>query len=190
MSETTTRSEPRGVAFVLIRMTAQGEAAHRAAGGEGLPPADREMYGALTAALETWQGLGTLRPSALLLIEWLATEWAGYRSQLLGQDQDRFDSWLGEFGDEVSLSQRHAHPAGPTCLELLTVAASAQSSDSPKEHAARLAIPFLGYLRPDSELEDAREIALSFALWAGQDLSALMQHDAERIVGYTEARAR
>ncbi|MGQ4404400.1 hypothetical protein ACN6K4_006024 [Streptomyces hayashii] len=190
MSETTTRSEPRGVAFALIRMTAQGEAAHHTAGGEGPPPADREMYGALTGALETWQSLGALRPDALLLIEWLATEWAGYRRQLLGQDQDRFDSWLGEFGDEVSLSQRHAHPAGPTCVELLTVAARAQSGDSPGERAARLATPFLAYLRPDSELEDAREIALSFALWAGQDLSALMQHDAERIAGYTQARAR
>ncbi|MCL3999044.1 hypothetical protein [Streptomyces lavenduligriseus] len=166
-------------------MTAQGQAAHHAAGGEGPPPADMEMYGALTAALETWRDVGSLRPQALVLIEWLATEHAGYRAQILGPDQDGFDSWLRAFGDEVSLAQRHPHPAGPTCVELLTVVASAPLG----ERAARLAVPFLAYLRPGSELEDAREIALSFALWAGQDLAALMQYDAERIAGYTRARA-
>ncbi|MEU0665239.1 hypothetical protein ABZ508_13665 [Streptomyces lavendulocolor] len=190
MTDTTARSDPRGVAFALLRMTAQDEATHHAAGGDGPPPANMTMYGTLTSALRTWQDSGTLRPNALLLIEWLATEWAGYRRQLLGQDQERFDSWLGKFGDEVSLGQRHAHPAGPTCMELLTVVALDRSGDRPQERAARLAIPFLGYLRAGSELEDAREIALSFALWAGADLSALMQDDADRIAGYTAARTR
>lgn len=156
MSETAMRSEPRDVAFALLRMTAQGEAAHHTGGGEGLPPADMEMYRVLMAALETWQGLGTLRPHDLMLIEWLATEWAGYRTQILSQNRGRFDSWLCQFGDEVSLSQRHPHPAGPTCVELLTVVASAQSEDRPKERAARLAVPFLATLRPDAELEDVR----------------------------------
>jgi hypothetical protein len=190
MSETTAESHPRNAAFTLLRMTAQAEATHHAASGEGQPPPDLEMYSALTAALETWQGLGTLRPHTLVLIEWLATEWAAYRTHILGQDQDRFDSWLGKFGDEVSLSQRHPHPAGPTCIELLTVVASAPPGERPEERGARLAVPFLTYLRPDSELEDAREIALSFTLWAGHDLAALMQYDAERIADYTQVRLR
>lgn len=188
MSDTTAQFRPRRTAFTLLRMTAQGEAAHHGAGGEGAPPADMEMYGALTAALETWRDAGRLRPQALVLIEWLATEHAGYRTQLLGGDQDRFDSWLRAFGDEVSLTQRHPHPAGPTCVELLTVIASGPPGERPEERAARLAVPFLAYLRPGSELEDTREIALSFALWAGQDLAALMQYDSQRIVGYTQAR--
>ncbi|WND40821.1 hypothetical protein RI578_41770 (plasmid) [Streptomyces sp. BB1-1-1] len=188
MSDTTAQSRPRSTAFTLLRMTAQREATYHGAGGEGPPPADMEMYGALTAALETWRDAGRLRPQALVLIEWLATEHAGYRTQLVGGDQDRFDSWLRAFGDEVSLTQRHPHPAGPTCVELLTVVASAPAGERPEERAARLAVPFLAYLRPGSELEDAREIALSFALWAGQDLAALMQYDSQRIVGYTQAR--
>ncbi|MFE0777609.1 hypothetical protein [Streptomyces sp. NPDC058861] len=190
MPETTTaQSRPRSTAFTLLKMTAQGEAAHHAAGGEGPPPADMEMYGVLTAALETWRGLGRLRPQALDLIKWLAAEFAGYRTQILGQDQDRFDSWLRAFGDEVSLAQRHLHPAGPTCVELLTVVASTPPGERPEDRAARLAVPFLAYLRHGSELEDAREIALTFALWAGQALATLMQYDTERIAGYTQARA-
>ncbi|WP_158721458.1 hypothetical protein [Streptomyces sp. NRRL S-241] len=49
-------------------------------------------------------------------------------------------------------------------MELLTVVASAPPRERPEERAARLAVPFLAYLRPGSELEDAREITLSFAL--------------------------
>ncbi|MGZ2361507.1 hypothetical protein LRE75_33320 [Streptomyces sp. 372A] len=188
MSGTTALSRPRNTAFTLLRMTAQGEAAHHAAGGEGPPPADMEMYRALTAALTTWRDAGRLRPQALVLIEWLATEYAGFRTQILGQDQDRFDTWLRAFGDEVSLTQRHPHPAGPTWVELLTVVASTLPGERPEERAARLAVPFLAHLRPGSELEDAREIALSFALWAGQDLASLMQYDTGRITGYTQSR--
>ncbi|MFD0337085.1 hypothetical protein ACFVH0_00015 [Streptomyces sp. NPDC127117] len=53
MTETTTRSDPCGAAFALLRMTAQRKATHHATGGKGHPPADMEMYGALTAALAT-----------------------------------------------------------------------------------------------------------------------------------------
>jgi hypothetical protein len=51
-----------------------------------------KMYGALPTALETWRYVGRLRPHALVLIEWLATEHARYRAQILGQDQDGFNS--------------------------------------------------------------------------------------------------
>ncbi|MFD8727814.1 hypothetical protein [Streptomyces sp. NPDC059611] len=186
MSETTEQCSPRSTAFTLLRMTAQGEAAHHAASGEGPPPADMKMHGMLTSALESWRRSGRLRPQAMVLVEWLATEFAGYRIQILGQD--RFDSWLLAFGDDVSLAQRHPHPAGPTCVELLSVVASAPPGERPEDRAARLAVPFLAYLRQGSELEDAREIALSFVLWAGQALASLMQYDTGRITGYTQAR--
>ncbi|MEU5137700.1 hypothetical protein [Streptomyces californicus] len=193
MSETTEQCSPRSTAFTLLRMTAEGEAAHHAAGGEGPPPADMKMYGVLTSTLESWRRSGRLRPQAMVLVEWLATEFAGYRIQILGQDQDqdqdRFGSWLLAFGDEVSLAQRHPHPAGPTCVELLSVVASAPPGERPQDRVARLAVPFLAYLRQGSELEDAREIALSFALWAGQALASLMQYDIGRITSYTQARA-
>ncbi|MDX3695046.1 hypothetical protein PV726_32850 [Streptomyces europaeiscabiei] len=187
MPDATTRPEPRGTAFLLIRMTARGEAAHRAQGEQASPPADFEMYRALTAALQAWHTAGTLREDSLLLTEWLATEWCGYRLQQLGQDQDRFDHWLRDFGDQVCAQQRHAHPAGPTAMEITSVIA-ARSQTTAADHLTRLAVAYLGYLRPGHEVQDAREIALTFALWAGEALSALMHHDTERISGYTAAR--
>ncbi|MFM9452520.1 hypothetical protein [Streptomyces europaeiscabiei] len=185
MPDATTRPEPRATAFLLIRMTARGEAAHRAQGEQGSPPADFEMYRALTAALQAWHTAGTLREDSLLLTEWLATEWCGYRLQQLGQDQDRVGRWLRDFGDQVCAQQRHAHPAGPTAMEITSVIAAQTTA---ADHLTRLAVAYLGYLRPGHEVQDAREIALTFALWAGEALSALMHHDAERISGYTAAR--
>ncbi|MEW2514743.1 hypothetical protein [Streptomyces sp. NPDC046870] len=49
-------------------------------------------------------------------------------------------------------------------------------------------MPYLGYLRPDHEVEDAREIALTFTLRAGPQLAALLDHDCRRINAYTSAR--
>ncbi|MGW1291207.1 hypothetical protein ACWD4N_48745 [Streptomyces sp. NPDC002586] len=188
MPNTATPPNPRDTGFALIRMTAQGEAARRAQGGGGPPPADAEMYGALTGALEAWRAAGSLREDALLLTEWLATEWCAYRLQQLGQDHDRFDQWLRDFGDQVSQQQRHAHPAGPTAIEIASVVATPHADTSSADDVIRLSAAYLGYLRPGHELQDASEIALSFALWAGDALSALMHYDAERINSYIAAR--
>lgn len=189
MPDAITRPDPRDTAFALIEMTARDEAVHHDR-TDGSPPPPDELYPALTAALETWHAEGTLRVDSMLLVEWLATEWCAYRLQQLGQDQADFDAWLREFGDQVSLAQRHAHPAGPTCVEIMSVVATRSPSTAAAEHAARLAAPYLAYLRPDSQLEDAREVALSFALWAGQSLSGLMHHDVDRITGYTQSRSK
>ncbi|MGW1291201.1 hypothetical protein ACWD4N_48715 [Streptomyces sp. NPDC002586] len=81
-----------------------------------------------------------------------------------------------------------AHPASPTAIEITSVVA-ARSQTTTADHLTRLAAAYLGYLRPGHELQDARQIALAFALWAGDALAALMHHDTERINGYTAARA-
>jgi hypothetical protein len=47
---------------------------------------------------------------------------------------------------------------------------------------------FCTYLRQDQAVEDAREIALTFALWAGPQLAELMNHDVARINGYLDSR--
>lgn len=190
MSDATTRPSPRATSVSLIRTTALAEAAHRSQGEEGLPPADFKMYRALTATLEAWQSADTLREDSLILVEWLATEWCGYRLQQLGQDQSRLEHWLREFGDQACQQQRHAHSAGPTAMEVMTIVAAPRAGISAADHANRLAIPYLGYLRREHELEDARELALAFALWAGGSLSELMLHDATRIRNYTDARSR
>ncbi|GAA1213392.1 hypothetical protein [Streptomyces rhizosphaericus] len=189
MPDTITRPDPRETAFALIEMTARNEAAHHDR-TDGSPTPPDKLYPALTAALETWHAAGTLRVDSMLLVEWLATEWCAYRLQQLGQNRTEFDAWLCEFGDQVSLAQRHAHPAGPTCVEITSVVATRSPRTAPAEHAVRLAAPYLAYLRPDFQLEDAREVALTFALWAGQSLSALMHYDVERITGYMLSRSR
>ncbi|MEV5177790.1 hypothetical protein AB0L10_43865 [Streptomyces flaveolus] len=43
--------------------------------------------------------------------------------QRFGQDRDKFGRWLLDFGDQVARTQQHAHPAGPTTIELLSVVA-------------------------------------------------------------------
>ncbi|MET8566393.1 hypothetical protein ABZV75_39720 [Streptomyces flaveolus] len=48
-------------------------------------------------------------------------------------------------------------------------------------------MPYLGYLRPDHEVEDAREITLT--LWAGPQLAALLDHNYTQITAYTSARS-
>lgn len=187
MPDATTPPDPRGTAFALIRMTAHSKAAHRAEDEHGSPPGDFEMDRALTAALQAWHAAGTLREDSLLLTEWLATEWYAYRLTQLGRNREQFDRWLREFGDQVCAQQHHAHPAGPTAMEITSVIA-ARSQTTTADHLTRLAVAYLGYLRPGHEVQDAREIALTFALWAGDALSALMHHDTERITNYTAAR--
>ncbi|MFJ7905308.1 hypothetical protein ACIQ6V_33335 [Streptomyces sp. NPDC096198] len=43
-------------------------------------------------------------------------------------------------------------------------------------------------VRQDHAVEDAREIALTFALWAGPQLAELMRHDVVRINAYLDSR--
>ncbi|MGK4586108.1 hypothetical protein [Kitasatospora sp. HPMI-4] len=191
MPETTAETTRRTTAFQLIRTTATAEAVHHRRGGDGMPPANWEMYRALTAALETWHATGTLAEDSLLLTEWLATEMIAYVLQHQG-DQERLDRWLRDEGDRVCQGQKHPHPAGPTAVEIMSVIAADATArpDQPAgaDQLARIAVPYLRYLREGSEVEDAREVALTFALWAGAHLSALMGHDAERIASYTAER--
>ncbi|MEW2290950.1 hypothetical protein [Streptomyces sp. NPDC047841] len=111
-----------------------------------------------------------------------------------GRDPDRFGRWLCDVGDQVARTQQHAHPAGPTAIEILSVVADDLSprpdgtAGMERERLLRLAVPYLGYLRPGHDVEDAREIALTFTLWAGPQLAALLYHDYQRINAYTSAR--
>ncbi|MCC9707373.1 hypothetical protein E4N62_20060 [Streptomyces sp. MNU76] len=192
MPETTIRPEPRDTAFSLIRATALDVAAHH--DGEGQPLANWEMYNSLTAALKCWHAADCLREDSLLLTEWLACELIAYVYQQLGQDRDRLDNWLRDHGDQVSQAQQHAHPAGPTTVEIMSVVAEdfAARPAGPGSQARllRIAAPYLLYLREGQEVEDAREVALTLALWAGQQLAVLMGHDGERIKSYTDTRTR
>ncbi|MER6540485.1 hypothetical protein ABT215_43425 [Streptomyces sp900105755] len=56
------------------------------------------------------------------------------------------------------------------------------------QRLVRIGVPYLHYVRQDHGVEDAREIALTFALWAGDQLAALMHHDVARIHAYMDAR--
>ncbi|MFJ1839901.1 hypothetical protein ACIOJ9_39330 [Streptomyces sp. NPDC088175] len=184
------RITPGAVALGLIRTTALDEAARHAPGAGGPPPANWEMYRALTGTLESWQRDGRLREESVLLAEWLAVELGAYVAAQVG-DQVRVERWLRDFGDQVCRVQRHAHPAGPTAVEILSVVAG--DRDAPQgpagaERLARVAAPYLLYLRDGHRVEDAREIALTLALWAGSQLAALMLHDPERITSYLDAR--
>ncbi|HBF78520.1 MAG TPA: hypothetical protein DD420_00850 [Streptomyces sp.] len=187
----TAPSEPRTVALSLIRTTALDEAARHASGADGPPPANWEMHRSLTAALEGWQADGTLRENSLLLTESLAVDLVAHLSQQLG-DQASMERWLRDFGDQVCRVQQHGHPAGPTAIEILSVVAEDLAARPQKpadvERLARIGAPYLLYLRDGHEVEDAREMALTFALWAGSQLAALMRHEADRITSYMDAR--
>ncbi|UKZ02828.1 hypothetical protein BOQ63_001460 (plasmid) [Streptomyces viridifaciens] len=188
MTDTTARTEPRAAAIRLIRATALDEAAHH--GGSGLPPANWEMYQELTATLESWYADGALAEDSLLLTEWLATELVAYVLQMLDQDRERLARWLLDQGDRVCQTQQHPHPAGPTAVEIISViAASIGVPDQPAERLVQIAVPYLSYLRPGHEVEDAREVALTFALWAGENLARLMAYEADRVDGYLADRA-
>ncbi|MFB6950197.1 hypothetical protein ACFCXP_11255 [Streptomyces niveus] len=180
---------PRTAALSLIRSTALHEAAHRRAGAEEPPPPDWEMYTALTATLTTWRRSRGLRHDAARLTEWLAVHLIAYRIQDLG-DQSRLESWVCDFGDEVSRAQQHAHPAGPTAVEILSVVvADPYAQPGSPGGAQRLAAinrATWRYLRFRKEVEDARELALTVGLWAGAQLSAIMNHDIDRITAYLD----
>ncbi|MEU1500545.1 hypothetical protein [Streptomyces sp. NPDC005732] len=193
MTEITIRPEPRTTALTLIRTTALDHAAPGRRDDEP-PLPNQQMYDGLTSALESWRAAGTLRENALLLVEWLAVELCGYLYEHVGQDNGRFDRWLRDFGDEVCQSQTHPHPAGPTAVEIMSVVAKGLGARSDRrtttEQLVQIGVPYLHYVRPDHEVEDAREIALTVALWAGQQLAELMHNDAARVHGYVNSRLR
>jgi len=176
----------RGTAYGLIRSAALGEAAHH--GREGLPPADWAMYGALTGALEHWHAEGELELEGLALIEWLSVELAGYLHEQCGRDRARVERWLLGHGDRVGQAQMHAHPAGPTAVEILAVMVDdSGAGPASRERLLRLAAPYLAYVREGHEVEDVRELSLTIGMWAGQSLAALMHHDTGRIRAYVDA---
>lgn len=186
-----TTNEPRTTAFSLIRTTALDHATRRDHREDEPPPPNREMYNDLTSVLQNWHAADTLREDSLLLAEWLAVELCGYLYGQLNQDRNRVDQWLREFGDQVCHSQMHAHPAGPTAIEIMSVVADdlATRSDGPAgQRLIRIGVPYLHYVRQDHAVEDAREIALTFALWAGPQLAELMRHDGVRINAYVDSR--
>ncbi|MFI5982491.1 hypothetical protein ACIBEA_16640 [Streptomyces sp. NPDC051555] len=187
MSETGIRREPAVVAFELLEAAALDEAAR--AGGAELAP-KWGMRRSLTAALEHWHDAGSLREDSLLLVEHLAVELTAYRYQQLG-DQAAVQLWLAEFGDEVVRAQQHLHPAGSTAVEILAVligeGPAARGRD--KLRLARIGGPYLLYVRDDHQVEDAREMALTFGMWAASELAQLLYDDLVRITAYTATRA-
>ncbi|WP_018569641.1 hypothetical protein [Streptomyces sp. PsTaAH-124] len=192
MSETTVEPRPGVVALSLIRTIALDEAAHSAAGSREQAPPNWSVYRDLTERLETWKAAGTLRENGLLTVEWLAVDLIAYRFQALGENKGKLDQWLNDFGDQVCRSQRHAHPAGPTAMTLLSVVAEdvgpgLRGNDAVR--VAQLAVPYQGYVRPDQEVEDTRELALTLGLWAGPLLASLMHYESDRITGYLDSRA-
>ncbi|MEV7282892.1 hypothetical protein [Streptomyces sp. NPDC093111] len=189
-SGTVVRPEPRAVALSLVRVNALDHAASSSP-AHGPAEPNWEMHRRLTRVLERWQADGTLREDALLLTEWLAVDLvAGLSEQF--RDPARMERWLLDFGDQVSQGQQHAHPAGPTAIEILSVVAeeatARPSGTAGEERLARIGAPFLLYLRDGHELQDAREVVLTFALWAGSQLAGLMRNDAGRITAYLDAR--
>jgi hypothetical protein len=175
----------------LIRTAALDRATRRDHREDEPPLLNREMYNDLTSVLENWRAADTLREDSLLLAEWLAVELCGYLYGQFNQDTGQLDQWLREFGDQVCQSQMHAHPAGPTAVEILSVVADelATRSDGPAgQRLVRIGVPYLHYVRQDHAVEDAREIALTFALWAGPQLAELLRHDVVRINAYLDSR--
>lgn len=187
---TSDRLTPGAFALSLIRTTAL-DAARHTRGADGPPPANWELHRELTERLEGWREDGTLRETSLLLVEWLATELCAYVARQLG-DRSRVERWLRDFGDQVCRVQRHAHPAGPTAMAILSVVAEdlgprPQDPDG-TERLVRIGSLYLRYLREGHQVEDAREMALTLALWAGSQLAGLMLRDPARIGAYLDAR--
>lgn len=115
-----------------------------------------------------------------------------YLLQQLG-DHRRLERWLRDFGDQVCQIQQHAHPAGPTAIEILSAVAHDAAAHPAHEGAGyirltQIVAPYRNYLRAGHEVEDARELALTFTLWAGTQLAEVMHHDAGRITRYLNAR--
>lgn len=79
------------------------------------------------------------------------------------------ERWLRDFDDEVYRRPRPQDSAGT-------------------ERLVRIGALYLRYLRDGHQVEDAREMALTLALWAGSQLAALMLDVPERIGAYLNAR--
>ncbi|MEW2290230.1 hypothetical protein [Streptomyces sp. NPDC047841] len=195
MTETTDHPTPREAALALITTAALDEAARNDPAADGPLSANWEIYDCLTDVLETWHTGGTLREDSLRLTEHLAVELCAYPWQRFDRDPDRFGRWLLDFGDQVAHTQQHAHPAGPTAIEILAVVAddlTPARTPPPGRNSNGFSVsqcPTWDTSHPDHEVEDAREIALTFTLWAGPQLAALLDHDYRRIDAYTGARS-
>ncbi|MFJ2780210.1 hypothetical protein [Kitasatospora sp. NPDC087315] len=187
------RIEPHTAAVRLVRANALDQVSHHHRGGTDLPPANWTMYRELTAALESWQAAGTLPEDSLALTEWLAVELTAYILLQLDQDHARLHRWLLDHGEGVRQAQQHQHPAGPTTVEILSAVAAdaAARSDQPAaaERLVRIAVPYLSYLRPGREVEDAREVALTLGQWAGANLAGLTVFGGDRVHAYLNHRA-
>ncbi|MFF5553951.1 hypothetical protein [Streptomyces olivaceoviridis] len=193
MTDTTDHPTPRAAALALITTAALDEAARNDPAADSPPPANWEIYERLNAVLETWRDAGTLREDSLRLTEHLAVELCAYLYQRFGRNPDRFRDWLVDFGDHVARTQQHTHPVGPTAIDILSTLADDLTrpdgiAGTERERLTRMAVPYLGYLRPDHEVEDAREIALTFTLGAGPQLATFLDRDYKRITAYTAAR--
>ncbi|MFE1453386.1 hypothetical protein [Streptomyces olivaceoviridis] len=173
MTDITDHPTPRAAALALTTTAALDEAARNAPAADSPLRANWQLYDRLTAVLETWHAGGTLREDSLRLTEHLAVELCACLFQRFDRDLDRFGRWLVDFGDQVARTQQHAHPAGPTAIDILSVVADDLTprpdgtAGTERERLTRLAVPYLGYLRPDHEADDARAIALTLTLWAG-----------------------
>ncbi|GHA75351.1 MULTISPECIES: hypothetical protein [Streptomyces] len=148
MTETTDHPTPRAAAFALITTAALDDAARNDPAADSPPPANWEIYDCLTSVLETWHGDGTLKENSLSLTEHLAVELCAYLFQRFGRDRDKFGRWLCDFGDQVARTQQHAHPAGPTAIEILSAVADTPRPDgtagAEREWLTRLVVPYLG----------------------------------------------
>ncbi|MER6687367.1 hypothetical protein [Streptomyces olivaceoviridis] len=155
MTETTDHPTPRAPALALTTTAALDEAARNDPAADSPPPANRELYDCLTAVLETWHAGGTLKGDSLRLTEHLAVELCAYLFQRFGSDADRLRDWLLDFGDQVARTQQHAHPAGPTAIEILSAVADdftprpdGTAGGAERERLTHLTVPCLGYSAP------------------------------------------
>ncbi|MFC3985194.1 hypothetical protein [Streptosporangium jomthongense] len=172
------QTKPYSVALWLIRAFALDEAdQHREGEYEDVAWGP---YNDLTAVLHEWQDASALPQQSFLLVEWLAVELHAY---LRIQYGDQVERYLIDFGDQVAQAQQHDHPAGPTAIAILSEAGADDA-----ECRTRMARPYAAYLRDGHQVEDAREVVLTFALWAGATLAELMRYDDQRITSYVEAR--
>ncbi|MEU2453855.1 hypothetical protein ABZ605_27730 [Streptomyces sp. NPDC012765] len=144
-------------------------------------PPNWDLYHELTDHLKRWQEDGTLVENAALLVEWLAVE-VSAATVALHRSWERAEMWLVGYGDEVCRAQQHEHPAGPTAVAIISSTLTARDAATTEPagllRVTATAAAVLGYLRPGKEIEDGRELALTFILWAGTLLAQLLKDPA------------
>ncbi|OIV39345.1 hypothetical protein BIV57_00415 [Mangrovactinospora gilvigrisea] len=174
---------PHALACDLIRTTAL-DAAARHRSGEADTAELSELRARVTDALEAWQAAGTLQRDVLVLVGRLAIALCSTAFEQYNWDAARFERWLCTFGDLVCADQQHPHPAGPTVMQVVAALAEDITSGTARTAAARraqIAGPVGAYLRVGHEVEDARELVLVLAQWAGPHLATTLAHDTDLI---------